>query len=582
MWFPVSTRLGLLAIASAGFWLSCVDAKLYNNLDEFATSPDSTSQYDFVIIGGMKKLVISSGEFVLMRRVYHPQGGTAGNEGILEILVPGLITTIPRTYDWNFTTIPQTFVNNRSLTYQRGFVLGGSSAVNSLSYTRGSKDDYDLWGKASGDSRTWSWDSLLPYMFKTEKWTPPVGGRDATGQYDPRYHGKNGPIGVSLTWSGPDDFDRRSTQNTQVQPEFKEILDVNAGRPIGLAWTQWTIGGGERNSAASGYLPTPTRQRPNLTIVVNAQVRRVVPTSRKHGGKLNVRTVEIGSRSSATTLNVTARKEVVLSAGTFGTPHLLLNSGIGEKAHLDSVGVTTIHNLPSVGKGMTDHPAVFLMWTTNATDTPVDVDAALAQWNADRTGPMAENYGIGRRFLWSRLPKNSSLLRKYGDPSSGSNSPHLEFTVGKSGSFVAALVALLTPHSRGSIKLASNNPFDAPLIDPNYFSHPFDIEALAEGVRIAQRWYSGPVWDGFITGYLGPNPNNATALKDSTVVWLHPVGTASMSARDGVVDKDLKVKGLDGLRIVDASVIPYVPTAHTQAPTYILAERGAELIRASL
>ena len=109
----------------------------------------------------------------------------------------------------------------------------------------------------------------------------------------------------------------------------------------------------------------------------------------------------------------------------------------------------------------------------------------------------------------------------------------------------------------GSIKLASNNPFDAPLIDPNYFSHPFDIEALAEGVRIAQRWYSGPVWDDQfkITGYFGPDPNNATALKDSTVVWLHPVGTASMSARDGVVDKNLKVKGLDGLRIVDASVI---------------------------
>ncbi|RXW16744.1 hypothetical protein EST38_g9111 [Candolleomyces aberdarensis] len=532
------------------------------------------------------------------------------NEGILELIVPGLHIQIPNTYDWNYTTVPQAMVNNRSFDYRRGFVLGGSSSVNSMLYTRGSKDDYDLWGRVSGDPKTWSWEALQKWILKSEKWTGPVGGRDPTGQYDPQYHGTDGPIRVSLTGSGPDDFDRRASRNTELQKEFVEKLDSNDGSPPGLcaytiflpdeniekaflkAWIQWTFGGGERNSAATGYLGSRTRARPNLSIVLNVHVKKVIPSTQDGKGSLEMRTVEIGSKSSNLTLRVTARKEAILSAGAFGTPHILLNSGIGEESHLNSVGVKTVHNLPDVGRGMSDHVSAIVTYTSNATTPAVDEEAALRQWQTNRTGPFAEWRQVGRRILWSKIPKSSPILSEYGDPASGPNSPHLEIPLGPAGPTMAVSVVLLTPYSRGTVKLASSNPFDDPLIDPGYLSHPFDIQALKEGIRVTKRWFDSPAWDGLITGFLGPDPDNATlsetvfqnALKESVGSFLHPVGTAAMSASSsaaGVVDHELKVKGVHGLRVVDASAIPYVPTAHTQAAVYVLAERAADIIESS-
>ncbi|RXW16745.1 hypothetical protein EST38_g9110 [Candolleomyces aberdarensis] len=544
---------------------------------------------------------------------YLKQGQTwvLSNERILELIVPGLHVQIPNTYDWNYTTVPQVMVNNRSIEYRRGFVLGGSSSVNTMVYTRGSRDDYDLWGRVSGDPKTWSWEALQKWILKSEKWTAPVGGRDPTGQYDPRYHGTDGPIRVSLTWSGPDDFDRRASRNTEIQKEFIEKLDSNDGEPAGLcayytvflldenlkeaslkAWTQWTFGGGERNSAATGYLGSRARGRPNLSIILNVHVKKVLPSTQDGKRRLDIRTVEIGSKSSNVTLRVTARKEVILSAGAFGTPHILLNSGIGEESHLDSVGVKMVHRLPDVGRGMSDHVCAMVTYTLNATTPSIDEEAALRQWQANRTGPLAEWREAGRRILWSKFPKSSPLLRQYGDPASGPHAPHIEIPFNAAGPTMAAFAVLLTPHSRGTVKLASSNPFDDPLIDPGYLSHPFDIQALTEGIRITKRWFDSPAWDGLITGFLGPDPDNATwsetafqnALKESVGTFLHPVGTAAMSASSsaaGVVDHELKVKGVHGLRVVDASAIPYVPTAHTQAAVYVLAERAADIIKSS-
>ncbi|KAJ2926554.1 hypothetical protein H1R20_g10544, partial [Candolleomyces eurysporus] len=419
-------------------------------------------------------------------------------------------------------------------------------------YTRGSRSDYDSWGRMSGDMKTWSWDTLKPWILKHETWTPPVGGRDPTGQYDPRYHGAQGPLRVTLPWSDEDDFDRRVVRNAELQKEFEARLDMNDGTPTGLSHCQFTFGGGERNSAATAYLGNSTRERPNLDIVVNVHVKRVIPTGEKAQGRLDIRTVEVGSRFSDTTAQVTAGKEVILSAGALGTPHILLNSGIGDKSDLDRVGVATIHHLPGVGKGLSDHVSVLVAWGMNGTVPQYDRDVALKQWMKDRTGPMSEWYELGKQFLWSRLPEKSPLLTKYGDPASGPLAPHIELPLGFPVENVnIGLIILLTPHSRGTVKLASSNPFDAPLLDPNYLSHPFDMEAMKEGIRIAKRWYSGPAWDGLLTGFLGPDPDNSSqstsefenAFKASVDQFGHPIGTAAMSppgSKKGVVDNKLK------------------------------------------
>ncbi|KAJ2926548.1 hypothetical protein H1R20_g10543, partial [Candolleomyces eurysporus] len=216
---------------------------------------------------------------------------------------------------------------------------------------------------------------------------------------------------------------------------------------------------------------------------------------------------------------------------------------------------------------MSDHVLATVAWGMNGTVPPIDRDAALEQWMKDRTGPMSEWYEVGKQILWSRLPENSPLLKRYGDPASGTLAPHIEIPLGFPVENInLGLIILLTPHSRGTVKLASSNPFDAPLLDPNYLSHPFDMEAIIEGIRIAKRWYTGPAWDGFLTGFLGPDPDNSTqprgefenAFKASVDGFLHPVGTAAMSpagSKKGVVDSQLKVKGLNGLRVVDASAI---------------------------
>ncbi|KAJ2935554.1 hypothetical protein H1R20_g1538, partial [Candolleomyces eurysporus] len=192
--------------------------------------------------------------------------------------------------------------------------------------------------------------------------------------------------------------------------------------------------------------------------------------------------------------------------------------------------------------------------------------------------------------MFARIPPDAPLFKEHRDPAAGPNSPHIEIILFSLGTRVQAAVGLLTPQSRGTVKIASNNPLDKPLIDLGYLTHPFDLLAIKEGARIAKRWCEGSAYEGYITGFLGPDPDTLpekefdNALRSGAQTWWHPVGTASISpkgAKHGVLDPELKVKGVKGLRVVDASAIPYVPTAHTQAAVYVLAERASDIIKAS-
>ncbi|XP_006456004.1 hypothetical protein AGABI2DRAFT_121909 [Agaricus bisporus var. bisporus H97] len=552
-------------------FVGIVNGAVYNDISEVINS----DKFDFVIVGGG-----TAGSVIANRLSENPEfqvmviedGSLVGDD--LNIKVPFNVFSLSNTrFDWNFTSTPQDGLNGRTVPYARGHVLGGSSCINAMFYTRGSSDDYDRFAQITGDSG-WSWDSLQPYIQKNEKWTAPADQHDTTGQFNPSVHSTTGMTSVSL-------------------PGFSQEID-----DMGLAWLQSTIGNGARSSAAASYLSDEVTQRSNLHIVLGTRATRILPTPRGNSSKTSLRTVELLSTSGETTL-INAKKEVILSAGTIGTPTILLHSGIGDKTTFESLGINSVVDLPDVGKNLVDHPTMSVSWNTTSTN-PFDglvVNATLKAeqlnvWKDNRTGALT-TLGINQ-VAFLRIPDNSDIFSQFPDPSSGKNSPHIELAIGSGmtsfipGHFVGVGASIVAPASKGSVQINSSNPLAMPLIDPGLLSSAFDVKALVQSVKSAIRFFGAPAWDDFVLDIAGPIGSATTdeeleaIIRSSVFPSGHIVGTAAMSATDadhGVVDPDLKLKHASGLRIVDASIMPFIITGHTQAPVYIIAERAADLIK---
>ncbi|KAF8888875.1 alcohol oxidase [Infundibulicybe gibba] len=601
----LSSIVAAIGIAEAGF------------IDAAATK---SVAYDFIIVGGTLPLCIQRYD----ANAPYPSGGNAGNvvanrlsenpknkvlvleagpsdEGEVEIQVPFFCPRLsPGTpFDWNYTTTAQTGLGGRSIPYPRGHVLGGSSSTNYLLYTRGSSEDYDRYAKVTGD-QGWSWNSMQQYFRKNEKFTPPQDGHNITGQFNPAVHGFNGISSVTLSGSPSPTDGRVMNASAELGGDFKFNLDYNSGSELGLGWIQLTIGGGMRSSSSSAYLAPSFLARPNLHVVVGAEVSRVIKTGMKNGLP-TFNSVQFRS-GNGTLMQLTASKEVILSAGSVGTPHILLNSGIGNTQALRSAGVTPLVDLPDVGENLSDHPfgvAAFTVSSNNTIDTLNDnavlMNQAMQQWETEKTGPLVNS--VATHLMFMRL--NGSVLGSNPDPAPGPNSPHYELLVADGipvpplpteGNFIAGGAVVLNPTSRGSIKLKSSNPFDAPIIDPGLLKTQFDRIVMREAIKSVKKFYAASAWAGYIvapTGGLEHAVDDASIdeyNKNTTQTIFHPVGTASMSARGakgGVVDPDLRVKKVGGLRVVDASVLPFVPSAHPQAAVYVIGERGSDLIKAA-
>ena len=466
---------------------------------------------------------------------------------------------------WGWSTVPQRQLNGRVLSYTQAKMLGGGSSINAQIYTRGHPADYDGW--ANDGCEGWSYREVLPYFKRAED----------NQRLDDDYHARGGPLGVSdpvaplpicEAW-----FEAAGALGIPFNPDF------NGARQEGVGYYQLTQRNARRSSAARAYLGV-ARSRRNLAVRTDVQVLRVLVEERRAVG------VEVAARGGGIE-TIRADREVIVSSGAIGSPVLLLRSGIGPAHHLTRTGVPVVHDLPGVGSNLQDHLNLFVICECTG-DHTYDAWAKLhkAAW-------------AGLRYALFRTgPAASSLFETGGfwRVGPGPGRPDIQFHLGLGSGIEAGVVKLeragvtlnsacLRPESRGTVRLASPDPADAPLIDPNYWAEPNDRAIAFRGLRLAREMMRQDALKPFVAreALPGPKVESDEALFDyacaNAKTDYHPVGTCRMgNDAMAVVGSDLGVRGIDGLRVADSSVMPRVPSSNTNAPTIMVGEKASDLI----
>jgi choline dehydrogenase len=510
--------------------------------------------YDYVIVGAG-----SAGCVLAARLSEDPDTSVllleAGPPDVNQnIHVPLGYLSLARTeVDWDYATAPEPNCDNRRVSLPRGKVLGGSSSINAMVYIRGNRRDYDEWG-VSG----WAWDDLFPYFLKAED-----NERGAS-----EWHAVGGPLPVS---------DQRS--GNKITPAFVEAgveaglarnEDFNGAEQDGVGMFQLTQRGGMRASAAVAYLH-PAAERPNLTVMPYMHVNRVLFDGTRAVG---VEASRLGEMQE-----LRAEREVILCGGAYNSPQLLMLSGVGPAEHLTMREVEVLLDQPGVGENLGDHPATYGVWTTPEPESLLAAlePAAMAEFEAFQTGPFASNLAESGGFA------------RVGD---GAEAPDVQFHVAPiqivedgmgdpqaHGVWVSP--CLLTAESRGSVRLGSADPTAKPIVRNAFYEAEVDMARMMDALRLTQEICAQPSFRPYCAEpFTVPAGDSEDALRAhvarTTFEIYHPVGTCAIGS---VVDAELRVEGLEALRVVDASVMPTVPRGNTNAPTIAIAERAADLIR---
>jgi choline dehydrogenase-like flavoprotein len=533
-----------------------------------STPPELESTFDYIVVGaGTAGCVLAS------RLSENPknqvcliEAGSSERHPFITIPAAVGCAIMSAKFGWGLSTVPQHHLNGRRVPLPRGRVIGGSGSINGMAYFRGPAKDFDDWAALGNPG--WSYADLLPYFLRSEH-NPEYAGSP--------YHATGGPMGVSFPTSRNRLCDAFNASMASLG--YRELPDFNVPDPNGYGYRQGTIWNGRRVSTASAYL-RPAMTRPNLEVRTHTRARRVLFDGKRAVG------VEIAAPDGIKRLD--ARKEIIVSAGTFHSPHLLLHSGVGDERELKAWGITPVHHLPAVGRHLRDHPAAPIAMETDDSTSyghswkalPRNVGLCV-QYLLTRRGALASNLFETNAYIRTLPESDRPDLQIVFQPARRNTRP---FPIPLGHGFAIVIVCLY-PTSEGRVSLAGPDPLAAPLIDPNLGGDETDLRTLLRGLRMARTIFAHESFGKYRAREVLPGADVESDeqwlehIRRTLVTVHHPASTCRMGpAGDNVVNHELKVHGLASLRVADASIYPRLVGANTNASIVAIAEKASDMI----